>query len=194
MNLSLLSKKIKQFPILFVCALLIPLSLVLLIMRGPNIDKLEIQQTDLEREWQNILTNSERSTGLEADIQNLEAGLASIRSRLMDVDNVASNYEAFYELERVTGVTVRQFSKGVASDGSSLPLGRNGLDHFSVIPYDVIMKGTLAEILSFLDMVDRADYIIRQDLLNVSTPGDGISDPDELNVRLRCHVLAHKHE
>jgi hypothetical protein len=32
------------------------------------------------------------------------------------------------------------------------------------------------------------------DLLNVSKPGEGEPDPDQLNARLRCHVLASKHE
>jgi len=194
MNLSLISKKIRQYPIQFVCILLVPVSLVLFMIRGPKIDELETEQADLERKYQDVLTNSERSAGLEEDITALEEGLATIRSRLMNVDNVASNYEAFYELERLSGVTVRQFSQGIAFDGSNLPLGRNSLNHFSVIPYDVIMKGTLDELLSFLDLLDRQDFIVRMDLLNVSKPGESELDPDSLNARLRCHVLAHKHE
>jgi hypothetical protein len=194
MNLSLISKKIRQYPILFVCGLIVPISLVLLIMRGPKIQEYESQQTDLERKWQNIQTNVERSTGLEDDISSIEDGLSSIRERLMNVDNVASNYEFFYELERLAGVTVRQFSQGVASDGATLPLGRDSLRHFSVIPYDIVMKGTLQQILSFLDLLDRQDFIVRMDLLNVSKSGGEESDPDQLNARLRCHVLAFKNE
>lgn len=194
MNLSLISKKIRQYPILFVCGLLIPISLVLLIMRGPKIAEYESQQTDLEREWKNIQTNVERSAGLEDDIASIEDGLSSIRNRLMNVDNVASNYEFFYELERLAGVTVRQFSQGVASDGATLPLGRDALRHFSVIPYDVVMKGSLQQILSFLDLLDRQDFIVRMDLLNVSKPSAEEPDPDQLNARLRCHVLAFKNE
>ena len=194
MNLSLISKKLRQYPILFVCGLIIPISLVLLIMRGPKIQEYESQQIDLEREWKNIQANVERSAGLEDDISSIEDGLSSIRERLMNVDNVASNYEFFYELERLSGVTVRQFSQGVASDGATLPLGRDALRHFSVIPYDVVMKGTLRQILSFLDLLDRQDFIVRMDLLNVSKPGAEEPNPDQLNARLRCHVLAFKNE
>jgi hypothetical protein len=194
MNLSLISKKIRQYPILIVCGLLIPISLVLLIMRGPKIADLESQQADLEREWKSIQTNVERSSGLEDDIASIEDGLASIKGRLMNVDNVASNYEFFYELERQAGVSVRQFSQGIASDGSSLPLGRESLRHFSVIPYDIVMKGTLSQILSFLDLLDRQDFIIRIDLMNVTKPSAAEPDPDQLNARLRCHVLAFKNE
>ena len=194
MNLSLISKKIRQYPILFVCGLIIPVSLALLIMRGPKIQEYESQQTDLERQWANIQINVERSAGLEDDIAAIEDGLASIRGRLMNVDNVASNYEFFYELERLAGVTVRQFSQGVASDGARLPLSGDSLRHFSVIPYDIVMGGSLQQILSFLDLLDRQDFIVRMDLLNVSKPGDRDSDTDQLNARLRCHVLASKHE
>lgn len=194
MNLSGISKKIKQYPVLFVCALLVPLSLILLMMRGPKIQDLEAQQSDLEREWQNILINVERSAGLEEDIISIEGGLSSIRGRLLDVEQVASNYEFFYELEKLTGVTVVRFSQGVASDGSDLPLGGKALRHFMAVPYEILMRGTLQEILSCLDVLDRQNFILRMDLLNISRPGEDDPDIDQLNARLRCHVLASKNE
>ena len=194
MNLSVISKKIRQFPILFVCGILIPLALVLLFMRGPKVIEYEADLADLEREWQSIQKNVERSVGLEDDIVSLNEGLKTLDGRLMNVDEVASNYEFFYGLERQSEITVRQFSQGDASDGRNLPIGMDKMQHFSCIPYDVVISGTLAQILGFLDTLDRQNFIVRVDLLTLSKPGDAGPESEALNARLKCHVLASKHE
>lgn len=194
MNLSLISKKFKQFPILFVCGLLIPLSVILFFMRGPKISDYEAELTRLEGEWNRIQQNRERSVGLEDDIEVLDEGLSSIQGRLMNVDEVASNYEFFYGLERQTGVSLVQFAQGAAFDGEDLPLTLENLKHFTVIPYDVVMTGTLQELLSFMDLLDRQEFIVRYDMVNVFKPNDEPLESETLLARLKCHVLALKNE
>lgn len=194
MILSVISKKLRQFPVLVVSVILIVLSTVLFIMRGPKLQDYETRLTDLEREWANIQKNVERSSGLESDITNLEEGLASIRSRLLNVDEVASNYEFFYDLERRTGVNVRQFSQGIANDGSMLPIGREGLRHFTVVPYDISMSGSLQSILNVLDLLERQKFIVRMDLFSVSLPAETPGQSNQLNAKLRCNVLASKND
>ena len=124
----------------------------------------------------------------------LDEGLSSVQGRLMNVDEVASNYEFFYGLESESGVTLQQFSQGSASNGADLPLNREELKHFSVIPYDVVMSGTLKEILSFMDLLDRQEFVIRFDLVNVFKPSDALEESEALIARLRCHVLALNNE
>lgn len=194
MNLSVISKKIIQYPVPFVCGILIPLILVLLIMRGPKISEFENKLPALEKEWKNMQTNVERSTDLESDIVTLEAGLEAINSRLMNVEDVAINYEFFYRLEDQAGVVLKQFSQGTASEGEELPVGRDGLRNYSVIPYDVSMNGTLPQILRFLDLLDRQEHIVRLDQLNIMRPSEETEDSKLLSARLWCHVLAAKDE
>jgi hypothetical protein len=194
MNLSLISKNIRKYPLLFVCALIVPLALVLLTMRGPKVNDYQDQLTRLEREWKEIQTNMERSYGLDADISNLNEGLAAIEGRLMNVEEVAANYEFFYDLERRSGVTVDRFSLGLPFEGEGLPLGKPKLRHFSVVPCDVVMNGSIQEMLRFLDLLDRQDFIIRMDLLSVVQATDKKGLPDSLTARLRCHVLSAKND
>lgn len=194
MNLSAISKKIRQFPVLFVCGVVTPLALVLLIMRGPKAAEFDSRQASLDREWQNIQTNLERSAGLEKDIQQLESGLDEVQGRLMKVENVASNSEFFYNLERRTGVDFQAFSQGEASAGEGLNLTMDELRNFSVIPYDIRLTGNLQEILNFLDTLDRQRFVIRLESLNLNRPQNLQTDANLLNGRIRCHVLAEKHE
>ena len=170
MNLSVISKKVAQYPVPFVCGILIPLILVLLIMRGPKVTDFQDKLPALEKEWKNMQTNIERSANLEVDIELLEAGLETINSRLMDVEDVAINYDFFYALEEQAGVVLKQFSQGTATEGEDLPIGRDGLRNFSVIPYDVAMDGTLPQILKFLDLLDRQEHIVRLNQLNITRP------------------------
>jgi hypothetical protein len=195
MSLSVISKKARQYPVLVVSGILFPLTMVLFFMRGPKIALYESELSDLEREWKAIQLNIERSVGIDEDIETVQAGLGEIRDRLIDVENVAANYEFFYEMERRAGVNVRQFSQGIGYNGSNLPIGKDALQHFSVVPYDISLSGNLNEILSFLDLLDRQRFLVRLDLLNLSkpTPGPGVG-PDDLNGRLRCHVLAKKND
>ncbi|NDV62580.1 hypothetical protein G0Q06_08965 [Puniceicoccales bacterium CK1056] len=194
MNLSVISKKFSEYPVIFVCGVITPLALVLLFMRAPKLEQYETELSDLEREWEQILTNTERSNGLEEDIAALESGLEDIESRLMRVENVAINYEFFYDLEEETGVTLNQFSQGVASDGSEIPMGLEKMKHFSVIPYDLTIAGSMDQLLGFMDVLNRQNYIVRLDMLRLFPSIGEQGDEDNLGGRLRCYVLAEKHE
>jgi hypothetical protein len=195
MNLSLISKRIAEYPVIFVCGLITPLALVLLFMRAPKLEQYEGELADLERQWEQILTNTERSNGLEDATAALEAGLEEVESRLMQVENVAINYEFFYDLEEETRVTMSQFSQGNASDGSTIPLGIEKLRHFSVIPYDLTISGSMDQLLGFMDTLNRQSYIVRLDMFRLyPNTTAGTESSGELGGRLRCHVLAAKHD
>ena len=193
MNLSQAGKKIAEYPILFVCGLLTPLIVVLLVMRGPKVTYYEQELSSLEREVHNIQTNVERAAGMETDIERLEQGLEVVRQRLMQVENVAVNYEFFYDLERESGIVLSRFSQAPATDGADFVPGADGMSHFTAIPYDLSMTGTLEQITGFLDLLDRQQYIVRMELLRISPPpaGPGMAvDSRSLSGRLRCHVLS----
>jgi hypothetical protein len=194
MNLSVISKKFAEYPVLFVCGIITPLALVLLFMRAPKLEQYETELLDLERQWEQILTNTERSSGLEADTAALEAGLEEIEGRLMQVENVAVNYEFFYDLEEETGITMSQFSQGNASDGSQLSLGLEKLKHFSVIPYDLSISGSMEQLLGFIDVLNRQNYIVRLDMFRLFPSTGNTAAEGQLSGRLRCHVLAAKHD
>ncbi len=197
MNLSVISKKIKQYPLLVVSLVIVVLCGTLFIMRGPKIKQFQDEITRLDREWENVQTNLERSAGLDVDIADIQSGLEQIQSRLMHADEVAANYEFFYSMEKESGVQFMGFSQGVPSDGSSLQLSKAKLEHFSVLPCDIAMNGNISQILTFMNLLDHQDYIIRFDLLNVGVPADAMNNLSRetvLMTKLRCSVLAAKDE
>lgn len=194
MNLSVISKKFKEYPILFVCGIITPVALVLLFMRAPKIEEYETQLEDLERTWNDIQKNVERSAGLESDIESLETGLEAINERLMRVENVAVNSEFFYDLEEAVGVQLGRFTQGEAGDGSNLHIGMEKMLHFSTIPYNLNIGGTMEEVLSFISSLDRQDYIVRLESLRLAPASSEDKTSQQLSARLQCHVLAEKHE
>jgi Tfp pilus assembly protein PilO len=112
----------------------------------------------------------------------------------MKAEDVALNSEFFYNLERQTGVIFQRFSQGEATEGQGLNMSVNELRHFSVIPYDISLTGNLEAILGFVDALDRQSFIIRMESLNLNRAQDLQADSSLLNGRIRCHVLARKHE
>ncbi len=88
-----------------------------ILWRGPMIEAQEERLVELERELRQIQINSERAVGLEAEIVALEAALAGVKARLIDLDSVALNYQFFLDLERVSGVALEGFSQDPLSPG-----------------------------------------------------------------------------
>ena len=160
-------------------------------MRGPVIENYEAQLMGLERKWQSIQVNLERSAGLEEDIEKIEAGRERVQSRLMDVEAVAVNSEFFYSLEDLTGIELVQFSQGTATDAGI----EGGLKHFMAIPFDLSINGTLPEILEMLDLLNRSRYIIRNEDLSLMRLQEGSTENRALlRGRLECRILAQKDE
>lgn len=194
MNLSVISKKFKEFPILFVCGIITPITLVLLFMRAPRIQEYEAELEDLEGKWNDIQTNVEYSAGLESAIESLEAGLEAVNTRLMRAEDVAVNSEFFYDLEEAVGVQLGRFGQGTATDGSNLHIGMEKLLHFSAIPYIQNISGTMDQVLTFISELDRQDYFVRMDSLRLVPASETGEESRLVSARLQCHVLAVKDE
>lgn len=193
MSLSVISKKIRQYPLLVVSSIIIVLCGVLLFMRGPKTKFYEEEIIRLEREWGFIQTNLGRSMGLESDIDDLQNGLQQIQSRLMNPDEVAANYEFFFGLEERSGLEFEGFSQGAVNDGSSLKISKDKLSHFQVLPYNISLSGTISQILTFMDLLDHQEFIVRLELINIMVPAanfETITDETQLAAVLRCSVLA----
>lgn len=191
MNLSSIGKILIQYPIPFVCGLLCFFLGVLIVMRGPKVEEYEQQLAEMERRWQAMQMNLDRSKGIEEDIEQIERAHEEVKARLLEPDEVAVNSEFFYDLEEATGISLTQFSQGSASNGSRLPLAIDKLDHFRVVPFDLSVTGTLPEMLELLSRLDRSRYIIRMEKLDLNLPSGGATESMELlSGRLQCHILA----
>ena len=197
MNLSLISKIIRKYPVLVVCGLIVPLALVLTSMRSPKIQEYQDQKSIIEKRWREIGINKDRSASLNDDFQQLTEGVQQIQERLMNVEAVAANYEVFYDLEEKAGIKLESFSLGMPFDGSGLAIPKGKLTHYSAVPCQFSMSGSLSQLLSFIDLLDRNEFIIRMELLSVRVSSRVIDTADQdgkLSATMRCYVLADKNE
>jgi len=195
MDLSSISKKILQQPIPFVCGVLVIFLAVLLYMRMPKIEDYQQRHSELERKWQTIQANVDRSNGMEEHVALLEEALEEVETRLMVEENVAVNSEFFYNLEDAVGITLSQFSQGSLNNGERLGLQGGGLKHFGVLPFDLTVSGSLEAMLQFLDTLDRSNYLVRTENVVLSLPSRGSTENrDLISGRIECHVLAEKND
>lgn len=195
MDLSSISKKLLQQPIPFVCGVLVIFLAVLLYMRMPKIKDYQQRHSELERKWQTIQANVDRSNGMEEHVALLEEALEEVETRLMVEENVAVNSEFFYNLEDAVGITLSQFSQGSLNNGERLGLQGGGLKHFGVLPFDLTVSGSLEAMLQFLDTLERSNYLVRTENVVLSLPSRGSTENrDLISGRIECHVLAEKND
>jgi hypothetical protein len=195
MDLSSISKKILQQPIPFVCGVLVIFLAVLLYMRMPKIEDYQQRHSELERKWQTIQANVDRSNGMEEHVALLEEALEEVETRLMVEENVAVNSEFFYNLEDAVGITLSQFSQGSLNNGERLGLQGGGLKHFGVLPFDLTVSGSLKAMLQFLDTLERSNYLVRTENVVLSLPSRGSTENrDLISGRIESHVLAEKND
>jgi Tfp pilus assembly protein PilO len=189
MNLSAIGKILKGYPVLFVCGLLILFSSGLLMMRGPKVEQRQRELQDLERMWNQMQLNFERSRDLESELTRLEDQLQKLRGRLFEIQEVAENFEFFYQLEEESNVTLEQFTQGKPGNGDDLHIGGDGLSQFSVLPYTMVARGGFPDLLAFFTALNSSEPILRLDSISIVKTADSVRS-QELVARFNCHVLA----
>jgi hypothetical protein len=158
-------------------------------MRGPKVEQRERELMELERMWNQMQLNFERSRGLEAELTRLENQLERLQGRLFEIEKVAENYEFFYHLEEDSNVTLEQFTQGKPGNGDDLHIGGPGLSHFSVLPYAMVARGGFPDLLYFLTALNNSEPILRLDNIRF-TKAAGSLRSQALVARFNCHVLA----
>jgi Tfp pilus assembly protein PilO len=191
MSLSDIGKKLLRFPVLFGCGIVLLLLAGITFWRAPMIEELQKQVDVLDQQWMQMQTNSERSTALDEQLQQLIAGAEALQLRLMRASEVAANHEFFYRMERASGVTIRNFNKGNAVDGPATLAKLPKLKHFELLPFNLSVDGDFAAVLRFLNELQQSERIIHIERLNVVQQG-GAADPSVLTANIRCYVLGEK--
>jgi Tfp pilus assembly protein PilO len=189
--LSLIRKNFKEFPIVFISGALILIFIVLLMVRGPKSMELDIEQAELDRSWMQMQANIERSANLEDHIERTKQALEDVDRRLMDVEDVAINFEFFYALEASAGITIEEFNQGRVHEGDNLGMSVERLRHYKILPYTLKVSGDFDDVLSFIDSFDHQPYFIRLERLEMSRPSDAV-DVEFLVAEITCHVLSRK--
>lgn len=190
MSANSIVNSLKGYPLAVFCAIVLIISAAVIFLRGDVLSQLETTESELNARIRTIEQNIINSNGLEAEVEQLEADVASIDERLFDRSQSAVNANFFYGFENkvdvlITGVNQLQVDDAILSTG-----GPNELKLYTALVYEIGCEGGFSQILDFLFQLHAANPLIRVADFQVSEGGKGA--PGALTAKLRVLVLARK--
>lgn len=166
---------LKRRPLLCVCgALALGLGLTLYFRLGVG-DEVQARLAEREKELQRVTSNTKFSAQLDTQLQALRKANATIEAGALRAGELARNQQLFYRLEADTGVKLldlRQLNVSTAGKGT-----------YVAIPFSLTIKGDYAQLLDFLQRLDRGATLSRVTSASIARPGED-TQTLSLNVEL----------
>jgi hypothetical protein len=191
MNVSEILGKLKQYPIAIGgVAAAIVLALVFF-MRKDNVPNLEVDRDVLRTQWEAMLENDQRSgVDLIDQVDKVKKASENVRSRLMDRDQKAINYQYFYQLEERTKITLSRIAQSDTLPPASPPPGKPKLKLFSPIDYAISVVGTFQQVVTFLNEMEHGRFFTRVEKFSCGLAGG--DNAGLIQVSMQMDVLGKK--
>lgn len=192
MNVNEILNRLKRYPLAVICALVLFICIILIVLRGSVVAELSMREADLNARIHTIEENAKSSTGLEADVEELDARVVAINERLFVRDERAINTNFFYSLEDEVDVVISGVSQLSAEDPGLSKGGPNELKLHSAIVYEISVKGSFRDLLKFLFHMHQVDPLIRVSEFEINSSRGGGTSSGDLDAKLRVLVLSEK--
>lgn len=191
MKFSIITDKIKQYPLAVICAVLLAFFTAIFFLRGGVASELAVKEADLTSRIRTIDENVKNSKNLKQDTEELATIVEKMDSLLFSRYERAINISFFYEFEDKAGVVISNISQLPQPDPIYSEGGPRKLDLHSTLVYNITLSGSFTNVLKFLYEINRADPIIRVADCQVSR-ADGKLGGKGIDARMRVLVMAEK--
>ena len=187
----------KKYPIASLCVVGVLLMAVVIFLRGGIVEGLQLQEDELKARLKVVKDNQRFSSGLEADVEELQEQTERLKDRVFVRSDLVRNSKFFYRFENsdefdvsVDQVTQRQTVPNLFDEK-----GPKALKLHSAIGYDLDIEGSFFDIVNFLQELDQSDAIIRVSGFDVSHSEEDRRGIDaDLRMRLQVFALAEKED
>lgn len=191
MNISIITDKLKQYPIAVICAVLLAALGAVIFLRGDVTSDLSVEESDLNSRIRTIEENIKNSNNLKQDTEDLSVIVEKINALLFDRYERAINISFFYEFEDKAGVVISNITQLPQPDPIYSDGGSRKLSLHSTLVFNINLSGSFADILKFLHEVDRVEPLIRVADFQISRGGNKVGG-QSVDARLRVLVMAKK--
>jgi hypothetical protein len=153
LNAHGVARKVRQYPLLVVCGILVVALSALLYMRR---DLSELQQVELDKHLadnRRHRINITNSAMLQDQLDYLIQANAAVRNRALTANGLAQNLQYFYRLEAEVGIKyldLRPASRPASKSSTYVP-----------VAYAVNVQGDFAQIIKFLRHLEQGAYFCR---------------------------------
>ncbi len=191
---SILSYLKKNY-VIAICSTVAVACLGVYFVRNDQITRLAADYDDLTVRYSRILKNLKFGSDIEGDLEEMRAMQAEVESRLFSPEDLATNQRYFYQIESATGVemaSIQQIIKPLP-DGKRNKKARKKAEQspYQEIVYDMSVRGTYSEVLSFLREIEGGDAFATLNGFSIIDAKTRVGAP-EVEMRLSINVLGRK--
>lgn len=191
MKNSIITDKLKQYPIAVICVVLLVAFGAVIFLRGGVTADLSVLESDLNSRIRTIEENKKNSNNLGQDTEDLSIIVEKVNSLLFDRYERAINISFFYEFEDKADVVISDITQLPEPDPIYSDGGARTLSLHSTLVFNINLSGSFADILKFLHEVDRVEPIIRVADFQIARKGNDLGGAS-VDARLRLLVMAKK--
>jgi Tfp pilus assembly protein PilO len=130
----------------------------------------EIEQVNIR--ISSMMKNIKNSKGLEADIESIEGKVEELNNRMFQAQELATNYNYFFNLEDETGIKVSDIKQiGIAEETTDPKMKRMPkpvVNSYEKIRFHLKASGEYAEIVNFLRKLEGGPSFYRLEKLRLA--------------------------
>ena len=138
----------------------------------------EIEQVNIR--ISSMLKNIKNSTGLEEDIESIEEKIEQLNARMFQAQELATNYNYFYNLEDETGIQVSDLKQVEIAEETVDPKKRRMpkpvVNSYEKIRYHIKARGEYGEIVNFLRKLEGGPSFYRLEKFRLAKSETGESE------------------
>tara|TARA_B000000557_G_scaffold261488_1_gene260575 strand:+ start:2007 stop:2519 length:513 start_codon:yes stop_codon:yes gene_type:complete len=141
-----------------------------------------------------MLKNIKNSKGLEEDIESIEGKIEQLNERMFQAQELATNYNYFFNLEDETGVKVSDLKQvGIAEeevDPKKRRMPKPVVNSYEKIRYHLKASGNYTEVVNFLRKLEGGPSFYRLEKFRLAKSETG--DVEELFLDIAFLMLGEK--
>ncbi|HCR31336.1 MAG TPA: hypothetical protein DIV79_15120 [Opitutae bacterium] len=180
--------------VIAISAIVIVGSMTLYLIHKDKKSLLDSEIDQVNNRISSMLKNIKNSKGLEEDIESIEGKIEQLNERMFQAQELATNYNYFFNLEDETGVKVSDLKQvGIAEeevDPKKRRMPKPVVNSYEKIRYHLKASGNYTEVVNFLRKLEGGPSFYRLEKFRLAKSETG--DVEELFLDIAFLMLGEK--
>ena len=194
MSFQGIAEFVRKNLVIAISAIVIVGSMTLYLIHKDKKSLLESEIDQVNNRISSMLKNIKNSKGLEKDIESIEGKIEQLNERMFQAQELATNYNYFFNLEDETGVKVSDLKQvGIAEeevDPKKRRMPKPVVNSYEKIRFHLKASGNYTEVVNFLRKLEGGPSFYRLEKFRLAKPETG--DAEELFLDIAFLMLGEK--
>ena len=194
MSFQGIAEFVRKNLVIAISAIVIVGSMTLYLIHKDKKSLLDSEIDQVNNRISSMLKNIKNSKGLEKDIESIEGKIEQLNERMFQAQELATNYNYFFNLEDETGVKVSDLKQvGIAEeevDPKKRRMPKPVVNSYEKIRFHLKASGNYTEVVNFLRKLEGGPSFYRLEKFRLAKPETG--DAEELFLDIAFLMLGEK--